>query len=162
MPKKYEINIIKVPRFEEAAGFYTTRERSTIMSRIKGKNTKPELLFRKALSKVRLRYRINSPRLPGKPDLSNKSLKYAVFIDGEFWHGYKWEEKKLKIKSNRSFWIPKIERNIQRDRANNQRLEEMGFRVFRFWEHQVLKDIDNCVSKIVSYAKLRQGITKNE
>src|SRR5688572_7327398 len=136
MPKAYSGISIKVPRFEESAGFYTTEQRSKIMSKIKGKNTKPEILFRKALWNEGIRYRINDKALPGKPDISNKSLKFVVFIDGVFWHGYNWEEKKRKIKSNRKFWIPKIERNIQRDQQNNDKLLQLGFIVFRFWENQ--------------------------
>jgi DNA mismatch endonuclease, patch repair protein len=142
---------IKVPRFKESAGFYTTKKRSHIMSQIKGKGTKPELIFRKGLSKIGIRYRINFKGLPGKPDISNKTKKFVVFIDGEFWHGHNWKTKKSKIKSNRDFWIPKIERNMQRDRENNKQLQKMGFKVFRFWESEIKKDLDNCLSEIHDY-----------
>lgn len=144
---------IKVPRFEEAAGFYTTKQRSHIMSSIKGKNTKPELMFRKALTQKGIRYRVNSKGLPGRPDISNRTLKFVVFIDGGFWHGYNWIEKKEKIKANRNFWIPKIERNMQRDKLNNQELKEMGFTVFRFWDHQIKFELDYCVKLILEYIK---------
>jgi len=127
----YEDNKIKVPRFNEASGFYTTKKRSGIMSKIKGKNTKPELIFRKALWQKGIRYRLKSS-LPGKPDISIKKHKLVIFIDGEFWHGYNWNERKQTIKNNRRFWIPKIERNMQRDAEVNQTLKDLGFTVFRF------------------------------
>ena len=103
----YKEEKIKVPRFNEESGFYTTKKRSKIMSKIRGKNTKPELLFRKALWKRGVRYRINSKKLPGKPDISIQKYKLAIFIDGEFWHGYNWVEKRETIKSNRGFGFQK-------------------------------------------------------
>ncbi len=77
------------------------------------------------------------------------------FIDGEFWHGFNWTEKKARIKSNRDFWIPKIERNMQRDSENNSKLEAMGFKVFRFWEQEVRNSLDCCVSQVVNYIQTR-------
>jgi DNA mismatch endonuclease (patch repair protein) len=151
MEKNYQQKPIKVPRFDESAGFYTTKEKSRQMAKIKGKNTKQELAFRKALYHQGIRFRINVKRLPGKPDLANVSKKFVVFIDGEFWHGFNWEEKRDKIKTNRGFWIPKIERNMQRDQENNRKLEDLGFTVFRFWEAEVKKDLRGCIEKIVTY-----------
>ena len=151
MANKYEDNKIKVPRFNEESGFYTTKKRSKHMSKIRGKNTKPELKFRKALWSKGFRYRVNSKKLVGKPDIVLKKYKTIIFIDGEFWHGHNWEEKKGKIKSNRDFWIPKIERNMQRDREVNAALEEMGYRVFRFWEQQIRKDFEKCLDRVVEY-----------
>ncbi|HBH24630.1 MAG TPA: very short patch repair endonuclease [Cytophagales bacterium] len=155
MPKAYNEQPIKVPRFEENKGFYTTQERSKHMSKIRGKNTKPELMFRKALYGNGVRYRVNVKKLPGKPDIANVSKKFVVFIDGEFWHGFNWTEKKARIKSNRDFWIPKIERNMQRDSENNSKLEAMGFKVFRFWEQEVRNSLDCCVSQVVNYIQTR-------
>lgn len=151
MANIYEDNKIKVPRFNEESGFYTTKKRSKHMSKIRGKNTKPELKFRKALWAKGFRYRVNSKKIVGKPDILFKKYKTIVFIDGEFWHGYNWEEKKGKINSNRGFWIPKIERNMQRDREVNAALEEMGYKVFRFWEHQIKKDFEHCLDQVVEY-----------
>lgn len=142
---------IKVPRFNEASGFYTTKKRSKIMSKIRGKNTKPEMLFRKALWAKGVRYRVNNKTLPGKPDISIIKYKLAIFIDGEFWHGYNWNERKHTIQSNRGFWIPKIERNMQRDEEVNQLLAEMDFTVFRFWEQEVKKDLDKCINDVLVY-----------
>lgn len=151
MPKTYQNDPIKVPRFEESAGFYTTSARSKHMAKIKSKDTKPEIIFRKALYKKGIRYRIGFKKLPGKPDISNSAKMFVVFIDGEFWHGYNWQEKKDKIKTNRAFWIPKIERNMQRDTQNNEALEKMGFKVFRFWEHQIKKELDNCIEEVLRF-----------
>ena len=147
----YEEPHIIVPRFNEASGFYTTKKRSKMMSNIRGKNTKPELLFRKALWKNNVRYRIDNKKLPGKPDVSIKKYKLAIFIDGEFWHGYDWDKRKIEIKSNRLFWIPKIERNMQRDRQVNQELFEKGYTVFRFWSNEILKDLDTCINDILVF-----------
>lgn len=151
MPKNYTKERIKVPRFNEESGFYTTPERSKIMGKIRGKNTKPELAFRKALWQSGYRYRIDYKKLIGKPDIALKKYKTVIFIDGEFWHGYNWEERKQKIKTNRAFWIPKIERNIQRDEEVNAALEEMGYKVFRFWESDVKKNLDQCLDKVVTH-----------
>ena len=153
MPPGFDEKPIKVPRFEESAGFYTTKKRSKIMSKIKSVNTKPEIAFRRCLYNLGVRYRVNSKNLPGKPDISNRTKKFVVFIDGVFWHGFNWQEKKRKIKTNRNFWIPKIERNMQRDRENTLKLKEMGFKVFRFWDHQVKKDIDQCALEVMDYLK---------
>ena len=147
----YNEEKIKVPRFNEASGFYTTKKRSKIMSKIKGKNSKPELLFRKALWAKGIRYRINNKTLPGKPDISIKKNQLAIFIDGEFWHGYNWNERKETIKSNRAFRIPKIERNMQRDIEVNQQLTEMGYTVFRFWSNDIKIELNKCIKDILVY-----------
>lgn len=149
MPKKYSEERIKVPRFNEESGFYTTPKRSKIMSKIRGKNTKPELAFRKALWAAGYRYRIDYKKLIGKPDIVLNKYKTVIFIDGEFWHGHNWEERKDKIKTNREFWIPKIERNIQRDKEVNAALENLGFTIFRFWETDVKKNLDACLQKVL-------------
>ena len=123
------------------------------MSKIKGKNTKPELILRKALWGEGIRYRINNSKVTGKPDISIKKYKLAIFIDGEFWHGYNWSEKKKRIKSNREYWIKKIEGNINRDKKNNKELKEAGWTVFRFWEMDVKKNLGKCVDKVMSAIK---------
>ncbi|WP_422106979.1 very short patch repair endonuclease [Winogradskyella sp.] len=149
MPYKEEK--IKVPRFSEDAGFYTTKKRSKIMGKIRAKNTKPELLFRKALWRKNVRYRVDSKQLPGRPDVSIMKYKLAVFIDGAYWHGYNWDERKVKLKTNKDFWIPKIERNMQRDREVNQQLREMGYTVFRFWAHEIKNNLKTCINDVMMY-----------
>jgi len=71
-----------------------------------------------------------------------------VFIDGEFWHGFNWNEKKAKIKANRDYWIPKIEKTIKRDRQNNKLIKKMSWKVLRFWEKQVTTDLGKCIKRI--------------
>jgi len=142
---------IIVPAFSEKNGFTTTEQRSKHMSKIRSKDTKPELAFRKALHAKGVRYRTFSKSLPGKPDLSSVKRKFAVFIDGEFWHGYDWAVQREKIKSNREFWIAKIERNMQRGREVDAELEKMGIKVFRFWSKEVKKDLDVCVQKVLDH-----------
>lgn len=153
MPKKYPEERIKVPRFNEESGFYTTPERSKIMGKIRGKNTKPELAFRKALWAAGFRYRVDYKKLIGKPDIALKKYKTVIFIDGEYWHGHNWEERKPKIKTNREFWIAKIERNMQRDKEVNLELKASGYTVFRFWESKIKKELDVCVHQVVSHLK---------
>jgi DNA mismatch endonuclease (patch repair protein) len=145
---KYKKEIIKVPRFEEAQGFYTTKERSKLMSKIKSKDTKPEIKLRKELWGLGFRYRKHNKNLPGNPDIVIAKFKIIIFIDGEFWHGYNWNEKKKKIKTNRKFWIPKIERNMQRDNENNIKIQALGYKIFRFWEHEIKVDTLRCLALI--------------
>jgi DNA mismatch endonuclease (patch repair protein) len=142
---------IAVPAFAEKNGFATTEQRSKHMSKIRSKNTKPELAFRKALHAKGVRYRTFSKSLPGKPDLSSAKRKFAVFIDGEFWHGYDWQAQREKIKSNREYWIAKIERNMQRGKEVDAALEKMGIKVFRFWSKEIKKDLEGCVQKVLDH-----------
>jgi len=144
----YKKDRIKVPRFSEKEGFYTTPQRSRTMSKIRSKDTKPELILRKALWGRGHRYRLRVKYLPGSPDIVFRKSKLVIFVDGEFWHGYNWAEKKTKIKSNRAFWIPKIERNMQRDNENNTILREKGWTVLRFWESSIKKDLQKCIETI--------------
>lgn len=128
--------------------FKTTKERSALMSKIRSKNTKPELLLRRKLWGKRIRFSRKESKLVEKPDIVLNKYKIAIFIDGEFWHGYKWDKKKKKIKSNRRYWIPKIERNILRDKNNNKALRKNGWKVIRFWECQINKDVEKCITQI--------------
>lgn len=129
--------------------FETTQKRSELMKKIKSKNTASEIIFTKELWKRGVRYRRNYKELPGKPDVAITKYKIAVFIDGEFWHGYKWEEKKNKIAANREYWIEKIEKNIKRDLKNNETLRELGWSVIRFWEKEIKSNVENCVNQII-------------
>lgn len=121
------------------------------MGRIKSKDTKPEIKLRKALWHLGYRYRKNVKALPGSPDIVFIKNKLVVFIDGEFWHGFNWNEKRERIKKNRDFWIPKIERNMQRDVENNKKLIENGYTVMRFWEFQVKNDFYSCLKYITQF-----------
>lgn len=156
----YPKNNFKVPRFNEANGFYTTAELSKLMSRIKSANTKPEIKLCKFLWGVGLRYRKNVKNLPGTPDIVISKYKLIIFIDGEFWHGYNWEDKKEKIKSNREYWIPKIERNIQRDLTINEYYSKSGWKVMRFWEREVKREFGVVISCILDYVNGSVLLTK--
>ena len=118
------------------------------MKRIRSTNTTPELLLRKELWRLGYRYRLNVAKLKGKPDLVFNKYKLIIFVDGEFWHGYNWLEKKPKIKANRKYWIKKIERNMERDLENTNHLISKGYVVLRFWEHEIKKDLAGCIKKI--------------
>lgn len=131
-------------------GFETSEQRSVLMGKIKHQNTLPEKLLRKQLWHLGFRYRLNVSKLPGKPDIVIEKWKLVIFIDGEFWHGYNWENKKQRIQSNRAYWIKKIERNIKRDLENTHKLESMGYVVIRFWEQEIKKEIGSCVRRVLN------------
>ena len=121
------------------------------MSKIRGKDTKPELLLRKALWVKNIRFRMHDKTLPGRPDIVIKKYRLAIFVDGEFWHGKDWAMKKDQIKSNRAFWIPKIERNMQKDQIANEQLRDMGYTVFTFWSNEIKKNLDTCVNQVLLF-----------
>ncbi|MDR7128274.1 DNA mismatch endonuclease (patch repair protein) [Algoriphagus sp. 4150] len=147
--KKYIVPKIAVAQFCEENGFYTTKARSLNMSKIKSKGTKPEKLLRKALWEAGVRYKTPKTTLTGKPDISIKKHKLVIFVDGSFWHGYDWENRKHTIKSNQEFWISKIERNMQRDREVNGFYHSKGWTVIRFWDFEVKKETGICLKKIL-------------
>lgn len=137
--------------------FNTSEQRSNIMKKIKSKNTKPEISFRKTLWNAGIRYRTNNRSIIGNPDIAIKKYKLAIFIDGEFWHGYNWNKKKEKIQSNRDYWIPKIERNIKRDKQVTKQLKKEGWKVFRFWDSQIKKETKECLKKVINEIQLRKN-----
>ncbi len=132
-------------------GYLTKEQRYKNMSANKGKGTKLEILFGKLLWNAGIRYRKNDKTVFGKPDFVIRKKKIAIFCDGEFWHGRNWEKRKNDHKSNREFWHSKIERNIKRDREVNEQLEAQGWKVFRFWETEIIKESDNCLNRILDY-----------
>lgn len=119
------------------------------MQAIKSKDTTIEIALRLALWHNGIRYRKNYKDLPGKPDIAITRYRIAVFCDSDFWHGYDWENRNQRIKSNRKYWIPKIERNMQRDKEVTARLKAMGWTVLRFWEWQIKKQLEGCVDTII-------------
>jgi len=119
--------------------------RSENMKRIKSKDTSIEIILRKVLWKKGYRYRKNCKDVIGKPDLCFKGKKLAVFCDSEFWHGKYLMEGKYIPKTNRKFWIEKLEKNIERDKTVNIKLKENGWTVLRFWESDIRKNTDKCV-----------------
>lgn len=113
-------------------------------------NTKPEIALRRALWRAGLRFRRNVTGLPGEPDVVFKGARVIVFCDGNFWHGKDWETRKQKLLrgSNPSYWIAKIERNMQRDRQNVETLENRAWTVLRFWESEILTDVESVVAMV--------------
>jgi len=126
----------------------TKEQISYNMQQVKNKDSKIEVLLRKELWNRGLRYRKNVTNVFGKPDIVFKGKKVAVFCDSEFWHGYDWENRKNDFKSNQEFWIPKIERNMQRDTEVNERLIAEGWTVLRFWGKDIKKNVELCADQI--------------
>jgi DNA mismatch endonuclease, patch repair protein len=122
------------------------QQRSECMSRVKSKDTGLEKLVRSELHRRGLRFRKHTKELPGKPDVVFARIKVAVFIDGDFWHGYRFSEMEHKLSD---FWKEKIKTNIRRDHRNFRKLRKMGWRVIRVWQHQIKRDLDACVARIV-------------
>lgn len=136
----------------------TKEQRRRNMQAIRSVGNTTESMFAKELYKKGIRYRRNSKYVIGRPDISIKKYKIAIFIDGEFWHGKNWDKRKKDIKTNLDYWIPKIERNIERDKEVNNTLINTGWKVFRFWSKRIKKDLTNCVNaieKTVNEAKRR-------
>jgi DNA mismatch endonuclease (patch repair protein) len=121
---------------------------SYVHSRIRKKDTKPEVALRRALWAAGLRFRKHYEGASGTPDIAFTKVKVAVFCDGLFWHGHNWEERKLRLVSNRECWIPKIERNMSRDERVNRELQEAGWTVLRFWESDIKRDLAGCVELV--------------
>lgn len=133
----------------------TKEQRRKNMQAIRSKDTEIELRLRKALWKRGIRYRKNYKNLIGKPDIAITKYKIAVFCDSDYWHGYDWENRNQRIKSNRDYWIPKIERNMKRDQEVTTALQNEGWKVLRFWEWQIKKDLDTCVTIVLEAIKGR-------
>ena len=127
------------------------------MRAIHSTNTKAEIRLAKALWNLGYRYRKNNKSVFGKPDLTFKKLKIAIFVDSEFFHGKDWENYKYRINSNKEFWQKKIERNIQRDIEVNNYLESQNWKVLRFWSAEIEKNLEDCITKIQSEIISRQN-----
>ena len=139
----------------------TTPEISNRMSRVRLKGGLAETSLAKALWSNGVRYRKNYKYLAGSPDIAITKHKIAIFVDGEFWHGKDWTEKKIRLKSNRAYWVEKIEENIARDKRNDSLLQEAGWTVLHFWEKEVKNDLDTCVSKVIQVISSISGHGQN-
>ncbi len=130
----------------------TSIQRHKNMKNIKSRDTKPEVILRKALWHRGLRYRKNYNALPGKPDIVLIRQKIAIFVDGDFWHAKGHQDQPgEQIKSHQKYWKPKLKRNVERDKEVNDMLTELGWMVLRFWESDVKKNLDSCVKEIFRY-----------
>lgn len=118
-----------------------------------------ETKLAKALWHRGIRYRRNYKKLPGSPDIAITKYKIAIFVDGEFWHGYDWDNAKNKIKKNKEYWVRKIEKNMERDIKNDILLKELNWLVLHFWINDLQKFFDGCVNDILDVVLSRM---KNE
>lgn len=132
----------------------TPNQRHKAMKANKGKDTKIELLLRKALWQQGIRYRKNYKKIPGIPDIAITKYKIAIFCDGEFWHGKNFSEKTFE--SNAKYWNNKIKRNKEHDLDVTITLRDMDWIVLRFWETDIKKKLDICVKKILDTIELKK------
>ena len=125
----------------------TPEQRSYCMSRVKGRDTTLERKVRSRLHKLGYRFRKHCSALPGKPDIVFHKYRVAVYIDGDFWHGYRfpaWQS------SLNSYWKEKIAKNRERDKRNFSKMRNQGWIVIRLWEHEIKKDFEYSLNKIIS------------
>lgn len=133
--------------FQLMSDTLSPQQRSYCMSRVKNKDTGIEIVLRSALHNKGYRFRKHVKNLPGRPDIVFPKACVAVFVDGDFWHGYRfplWENKLPE------FWKNKIKINRQRDQRNFRKLRKRGWVVIRLWQHEIEKDIAACISRIVA------------
>lgn len=128
---------------------FSKKRRSEIMASIRDKGTKPEMVVRRLIYSMGYRYHLHRKDLPGKPDLVFAGRKKVIFVHGCFWHQH--DDPKCKIrripKSNKDYWIPKLERNVKRDAENIKALSEMGWDILVIWECEI-SDLERLSNKI--------------
>jgi DNA mismatch endonuclease, patch repair protein len=133
--------------------------RSEVMSRIKGKDTSPERILVRALRALGLYFSRHPKDLPGRPDIVFRRIRLAIFIDGDFWHGWRFPLWKHKLSPK---WQEKIGRNRARDMRNFRLLRGMGWTVIRIWEHQVEQSAEYCVARILAVVTHRRSGQEQE
>lgn len=122
---------------------------SYTMSRIRSKGTGIEFIMANALKCTGFALR-RYYNIIGKPDFVIVPLRLAIFCDSDFWHGRNWKNLRNKLRVNRKYWIPKIKRNIARDKQVNSELRHLGWIVMRFWESEIYRDINSCIERIIN------------
>lgn len=127
----------------------TSPEISKRMSHVKTKKNSAEVMIAKSLWHRGYRYRLNYKALPGSPDIALTKYRIAIFIDGEFWHGKNFEQRKNKLKNNKDYWIEKIQENIDRDLRNDKLLRQMDWYPIHFWSNDVIKYCNQCIDEII-------------
>jgi DNA mismatch endonuclease, patch repair protein len=128
-------------------------QRSYCMSRVSNRDTDLERIVRSNLHKRGFRFRKHVRGLPGSPDIVFPKYKLVVFIDGAFWHGYRYPTWKNNIPP---FWKKKIGLNRARDQKNFRKLRRMGWLVIRIWQHEIKQNIDICINRIIQAIKIRK------
>jgi DNA mismatch endonuclease, patch repair protein len=128
---------------------------SRIMKQVRSKDSKAEMALRKQLHARGFRYRLHAKDVIGHPDLVSRKARLAVFVDGDFWHGNSWRLRGLpslaaQFPNRTEWWVAKITRTMERDRAVTAELERRGWTVLRFWESQVFADPAGCAERVLS------------
>ena len=139
---------------------FSREKRSQIMSRVSGKNTKPELIVRSLLHSMGYRFRLHRSDLPGKPDITLPKYKKVIFVHGCFWHGHKDCQRSKRPITNKKFWHEKLDRNIERDKANIRNIKELGWDVLVVWTCEV-KDINHLKNKLISFLESKEKQKKS-
>jgi DNA mismatch endonuclease (patch repair protein) len=140
---------LKRARTQKNGDIFSKLKRSEVMSKIRSKNTKIELLVFSELKKRKIYFQKHYAKVAGKPDMALPRQKKAVFIDSGFWHGYKYET--LKPKLVKKFWRDKIEYNMRRDRRITRKLRNDSWKILRIWDHQLRKKFGVAVDKIANF-----------
>jgi DNA mismatch endonuclease (patch repair protein) len=130
---------------------FSKKKRSEIMSKIRSKDTKAELAVFRELRKRGIYFQKHYRKAFGCPDIALPSKKKAVFIDGDFWHGYQFS--KFKHRLPKKYWVEKIENNIKRDRRNKAKLRRAGWKILRIWEHEVNENLEKSTGRIIMFMK---------
>lgn len=121
------------------------------MSKIRSKETAIERLVFRELRKKEIYFQKHYKKALGNPDIALSKKKIAIFIDGDFWHGYNFARQKKRLP--KKYWLKKIEDNIRRDRKNRAKLKKEGWKVLRIWEHEIQKNPEKTVGKIIQFLK---------
>ena len=134
-------------------------KRSAVMARIKGRDTGPELKLASMLRRARRRFESHVADLPGRPDFVFRRARVAVFVDGDFWHGWRFPAWRLKLSER---WELKIAANRRRDAHNHARLRRSGWTVVRIWEHQLERDPDGCLGRVLAAVQGTAGLATQD
>jgi len=133
---------------------FSKKKRSSIMRSIKSEHTKPEMIVRSGLHKNGYGFRLHRKDLPGTPDIVMAKYGIAIFVNGCFWHQHGCDRTSVP-KTHKKFWSDKFDKNVARDARNHAKLKEMGWEVLVIWECDILKDIDEEISRIAEVAERR-------
>jgi len=125
------------------ADWLPKKTRSRIMANIRSKKTKPEIALKKALQGFGFSYQ---PKMIGSPDFANKKKKIAIFVHGCFWH--KCPKHYKQPESNKKYWLPKLQKNVERDKRNEKMLKSKGYKVIKIWEHDIPKNMNKIIRRI--------------
>ncbi len=130
---------------------WSKEKRSHVMSRIRSSDTKPEIVLRSALHRLGYRFRVNKKDLPGKPDIVLMKYNTVIFVHGCFWHFHNECREGRIPTSNTLFWSEKLSKNIDRDRRNQTRLEELGWKVIVVWECEIEKAFKAVLARLTKH-----------